>query len=145
MRASPEATMLAPLRLREFRLLWTAMTASLLGDGVLLVALAWQVYTLSDAPTALALVGLATSLPHLAFLLVGGVLSDRLDRRRLMVGADLVRGAAIAVLAVLAISGALALWEIVALVAVYGAATAFFGPAFDAIVPELVPAAQLAA
>src|SRR4029077_9041468 len=56
--------MVRPLPARDFRLLWTGMTASLLGDGVFLVALAWQVYELSDSPAALALVGLAASLPH---------------------------------------------------------------------------------
>ena len=61
------------------------MTASLLGDGVFLVALAWQVYELSNSPAALAMVGLAASLPHVAFLLLGGVYSDRLERRKVMV------------------------------------------------------------
>ena len=52
------------------------------GDGIFLVALAWQVYALWDAPSALATVGIAMSVPMVAFLLLGGVVSDRLDRRR---------------------------------------------------------------
>src|SRR5919198_3668812 len=87
-RPSDVLPMLRPLRIRDFRLLWTGMAASLVGDGVFLVALAWQVYSLSSAPYALALVGLSLSLPHVALVLFGGVLSDRLDRRRLMLGAD---------------------------------------------------------
>jgi DHA3 family tetracycline resistance protein-like MFS transporter len=134
----------APLRHRDFRLLWSGMCVSLLGDGVFLVAMAWQVYALSNAPTALALVGIAMTVPTIAFLLVGGALSDRFDRRRIMLGADLVRGLAVGLIAVLALAGALELWHMVALVGVYGAGTAFFTPAFDAIVPDVLPAHELA-
>jgi MFS family permease len=135
--------LLAPLRRREFRLLWSGLCVSLLGDGVFLVALAWQVYALSDAPTALSLVGIAMSVPTVALLLVGGVVSDRFDRRRAMLCADAARGLALAALAALSVTGALRLWEVVALVAVYGAGTAFFSPAADAIVPDLLPPGEL--
>jgi MFS family permease len=134
----------APLRHRDFRLLWSGMCVSLLGDGVFLVAMAWQVYALSNAPTALALVGIAMTVPTIAFLLVGGALSDRFDRRRLMLAADAVRGLAVGLIAVLSLTGALELWHMVVLVGVYGAGTAFFIPAFDAIVPDVLPAEQLA-
>jgi DHA3 family tetracycline resistance protein-like MFS transporter len=70
--------------------------------------------------------------------------SDRFDRRRVMVTSDLVRAGAVGLLAVLTLTGGLALWQMVALCAVYGAATAFFNPSFDAIVPDLLPAAELA-
>ena len=136
--------MLSPLRRRDFRLLWIGMTVSLLGDGIFLVALAWQVYELSNAPVALSLVGVAMTVPHLVFLLVGGVISDRVQKRRVMVAADLIRGAVIASMGVLSLTGVLELWHVVGLTAVYGGATAFFGPAFDAIVPELVPRELLA-
>ena len=119
------------------------MSVSLLGDGVFLVALAWQVYQLSNAPTALSVVGVAMTLPHVSLLLVGGVVSDRLDRRRVMILADIVRGLSVGALGALSISGALRLWHVVGIAAMYGGATAFFGPAFDAIVPELVPPDQL--
>ena len=131
--------LLAPLQLRDFRLLWTGMCISLLGDGVFIVALAWQVYALSNVPTALAMVGVAMTVPTIAFLLLGGVLSDRFDRRRLMLAADLARGVAIGAIAVLSLTGNLELWHMLVLVAVFGAATAFFGPAFDAIVPDVLP------
>jgi MFS family permease len=136
--------LLSPLRHRDFRLLWGGMCISLLGDGVFMVAMAWQVYALSNAPTALSMVGIAMTIPTIAFLLLGGVLSDRFDRRRLMLYADLARGAAVGVLAVLAITGTLELWHMIAIVAVYGAGGAFFGPAFDAITPEVLPADELA-
>jgi MFS family permease len=114
------------------------MTISLLGDGAFLVAIAWQVYELSNAPMALAVVGMAMTIPHLLLLLVGGAVSDRLDRREVMVGADVARGCAVALLGVLALTHALELWHILVLAGIYGAGTAFFGPAADAIVPELV-------
>jgi MFS family permease len=136
--------LLAPLRHRDFRLLWTGMCVSLLGDGVFLVAMAWQVYALSNAPAALALVGVAMTVPTIVFLLLGGVVSDRLDRRRIMLGADVARGLAVGLMAVLSLTGALELWHVVALVAVYGAGQAFFSPAFDAIVPDVLPPEELA-
>ncbi len=131
---------LAPLRHRDFRLLWSGMCASLIGDGAFLVALAWQVYALSNAPTALAFVGIAMSVPTILLLLVGGVASDRFDRRRVMLAADVARGFAVGALALLSLSGLIELWHIVAIVVVYGAAQAFFDPAFDAIVPDVLPA-----
>ena len=136
--------LLGPLRHPDFRRLWSGMTLSLLGDGAFLVAMTWQVYLLSNAPTALAYVGIAMSVPTIVLLLVGGAVSDRIDRRRLMVASDLIRAGAVGLLAVLTLTGALALWHIVALCAAYGAATAFFNPAFDAIVPDLLPATELA-
>jgi DHA3 family tetracycline resistance protein-like MFS transporter len=136
--------LLSPLRHRDFRLLWGGMCISLIGDGVFMVAMAWQVYALSNAPTALSFVGIAMTIPTIAFLLLGGVLSDRLDRRKLMLYADLARGAAVGIMALLAITGALELWHMIVLVAFYGAGAAFFGPAFDAITPEVLPADELA-
>ncbi len=127
-----------PLKHRDFRLLWSGMTVSLIGDGIFIVTLAWQVYELSDAPTALSLVGLAMTVPNVVFLLIGGVVSDRFDRRRVLVAADLVRGLAVGAMGLLSLSGGLELWHLMVLAAIYGAGTAFFGPAFDAIVPDLV-------
>ena len=130
--------LLAPLRQRDFRLLWSGMCVSLLGDGVFLVAMAWQVYALSNAPTALAIVGIAMTVPTIVFLLLGGVVSDRFDRRRVMLAADVGarpggrRDRACCRSPARSSSG-----TSIALVAVYGAATAFFGPAFDAIVPDV--------
>jgi MFS family permease len=136
--------LLAPLRFRDFRLLWTGMALSLLGDGVLLVALAWQAYQLSNRPAAMSMVGVALTVPQIILVLFGGVVSDRVERRRLMLTADVVRGASLAVLAWLSIRGDLALWHLVVFAAVYGAASAFFMPAFEALVPHLVPEARLA-
>jgi DHA3 family tetracycline resistance protein-like MFS transporter len=85
------------------------------------------------------------TVPTVVFLLVGGVLSDRHDRRRLMIGADVLRAVAVGCIGVLVFADALRLWELVALVALYGAGTAFFTPAFEAIVPDLLPTRDLPA
>ena len=134
---------LRPLAIRDFALLWAGMSVSLLGDGIYFVAIAWQVYELSNAPTALSVVGVAWTLPNVLLLLVGGVLSDRFDRRRLMIVSDVVRGLAIGTIAVLSLSGALELWHLLVLVAIYGAGEALFIPAFQAIVPDIVPQEHL--
>jgi DHA3 family tetracycline resistance protein-like MFS transporter len=137
--------LIVPLRHREFRLLWAGMTVSLLGDGVFLVALAWQAYQLWNAPAALSVVGIGMTVPTVVCLLPAGVLSDRLDRRSVMLAADAVRLVAVGALAALAVTHALRFWELVALVALYGVGTAFFTPAFEAMVPMLLPSADLAA
>jgi MFS family permease len=137
--------LLAPLRHRDFRLLWAGMTVSLVGDGILLVAIVWQAYELWNAPAALSLLGIGITIPTIAFLLPAGVLSDRLDRRLLMLWADVARAAIVAVLAVLALTGQLRFWELLVIVALYGVGTAFFTPAFEAIVPDIVPACDLPA
>jgi DHA3 family tetracycline resistance protein-like MFS transporter len=129
---------------RDFRLLFVGRCVSLLGDGAFLVAMAWQAYTLSNAPTALSLLGIAMTVPLIALLLFGGVVSDRHRRRKVMLSADLVRAALLTLLAALAASGTLRLWQMMVIVAIYGGAQAFFDPASDAILPELVPASQLA-
>jgi MFS family permease len=137
--------LLAPLRHRNFRLLWTGMTVSLLGDGIFLVAMAWEAYVLWNAPAALSILGIGMTIPTIAFLLPAGVISDRFDRRRLMLCADVGRAVVLALLATLSLAGLLTFWELLALVAVYGVGTAFFTPAFDAIVPDILPASDLPA
>jgi MFS family permease len=129
-----------PLTIRDFALLWTGLTVSLVGDGIYTVAIAWQVYELSNAPTALAVVGAAWMVPQVLLLLVGGAISDRVDRRQVMMLSDAIRGAAVATMGVLAVSGALELWHVICLAAVYGVGTALFTPAFSAMVPQIVPA-----
>src|SRR2546423_5081461 len=130
----------APLRNPRFLLLMAGMTVSLLGDGVFLIALTWQVYLLSNAPPALSFVGIAISGPQVLFLLLGGAVSDRLDRRRVMLASDLVRGMVLVTTGVLTVGGRLHLADLYVLGAAYAAATAFFGPAYEAAIPDLVPA-----
>jgi len=135
--------LLRPLRERDFALLWAGMTISLLGDGIFLVAEAWQVYDLNNDPLALSLVGTAWTLGMVAFLLTGGLISDRADRRQVLILADLVRAAALLGMGVLSITGVIEIWHLVALSVFMGVGEAFFGPAFGAIVPDIVSAEML--
>lgn len=118
------------------------MTISLLGDGIYFVAMTWKVLQLASERrelAALAIVGVAWTAPQIVFALIGGVMSDRLDRRRVMIGADVARAAVIGAMGVLSITGELELWHFYVMVALYGVADAFFMPAFGAIVPDVVP------
>ncbi len=115
------------------------MAVSLLGDGMFNVALAWEVYRLSNVPSALAWVGVAAMLPRIVLLVYGGVLTDRVERRRLMIAADLLRLVAVGAAAVLMFTGGIRLWQLALVAAVAAAGSALFLPAFGAIVPELVP------
>jgi MFS family permease len=137
--------LISPLRHRDFRVLWAGMAVSLLGDGIFLIAIAWESYALWNAPAALSIVGIGMALPTVTFLLVGGIVSDRYERRRVMMCADGVRALTVGLLAVLVIAGALHFWELVVLVALYGSGTAFFTPAFEAVVPDLLPGEELPA
>ena len=133
----------APLRRRDFRLLWTGMAVSLIGDGIFLVAVAWEAYSISDRPAALAYIGLATSLPQVALLLLGGAVSDRISRRTVLFWADAIRAVALLALSALVAAGAVWLWQLCLVGAVIGVATAFASPAFDSLVPQLVPEDEL--
>jgi len=119
------------------------MAVSLLGDGIFIVAVAWQAYAISDHPSALAYVGVATSVPQLVFLLVGGAVSDRLSRRTVLFWADIVRALAVGALAVVVAGRSARLYELCLAGAVIGTATAFASPSFDALVPQLVPGPEL--
>jgi MFS family permease len=115
------------------------MTVSFVGDGLYTVAIAWQVYALSNAPTALAVVGVAWMVPQVLLLLIGGAISDRFERRLVLMLSDGIRGAAIAAIGVLSVTGTLKLWHVIALVAVYGTGGALFVPSFTGIVRDVVP------
>jgi hypothetical protein len=115
------------------------MAVSFVGDGVYTIAIAWQTYDLSNSPSSLAAVGIAWSLPQVALMLASGVLSDRLDRRRLMIAGDAIRGVTIGFVGFLSITGALTMPRLVGLVVVYGIGQAIFQPAFSSIVPTIVP------
>lgn len=128
---------------RSFRLLVVGQGVSSIGDGVAPVALSFAVLELTGSVRDLGLILAARSLPLIVFVLVGGVLADRVPRKVVMLSADLVRAAAQAVCAVLLIGGTAHVWELAALQAVYGGARAFFGPASRGIVPEMVAAEDL--
>ena len=120
------------------------MTVSLVGDGIFLVALAWQTYELSNSPSALGWISAAYVAPMVGVLLAGGVLTDRLERRKLMIAADVIRAASIGTVGTLAVAGRLRLWELAVLAGLTGVGDALFAPAFGSIVPEIVPRELLA-
>lgn len=138
-RLTSRVGMLQPLRIRDFRFLWAGMTVSFTGDGFYLVAIAWASYELSNVPSAFSLVSFAWSLPMVLFLLFGGVLSDRFDRRKVMIAGDILRGIVIAAAGALAVTGTLVFWHLIVIAALYGVGQALFNPAFGAIVPDVVP------
>ena len=131
--------LIQPMKIRDFRLLWTGMFVSMVGDGFYYVAVAWQVYELSDSPASLAFVGIAWSLPQVLIVPFTGVLADRLDRRLLMISADVIRAIAIGSVGTLSITGDLTIPLLVGLVMVFGVGQALFQPAFQSIVPDIVP------
>lgn len=131
------------LRQREFRLLFCGQAVSLLGDGMVNVALAFAVLSLDDSPSAVGLVFAARALPLVASLLVGGVVGDRVSRRAIMVVADLVRLASHGAMAVLLIAGGAEVWSLAALAGVGGAATGFFNPASTGLLPSVVTPERL--
>jgi MFS family permease len=122
----------------SFRLLVVGQGVSSIGDGVAPVALSFAVLDLTGSVRDLGVILAARSLPLIVFVLVGGVLADRLPRKAMMLTSDLVRAGAQGTSAVLLLSGSARVWELAVLQAVYGAARAFFGPASTGIVPELV-------
>jgi transmembrane secretion effector len=136
--ARPERTpSLALLRRRDFRILFGAVATSELGDALNYIALMWLALERGGALGVVA-VRLADSLPAFFFGLHGGIAADRWSRRRLMVGADLVRGATLVPVAVLGLSGSLPLWGLVAAAFALEGATSYFAPAYGATIPAIV-------
>ncbi len=128
---------------RDFRLLWLAQAAGVIGDNIVLVALALFVIQRTNSPTDLGLVLAAQVLPLVAFLLIGGVWADRLPRHRVMVATDLVRFALHALLAALIFAGSVAIWQLVVIEMLFRSAEAFFRPAANGLLPQTVPEADI--
>ena len=131
------------LRHRDFRYLWFAQSASVIGDCIVVVALALFVIELTGNATDLGLVFAAASLPLVAFLLIGGVWADRLPRHRVMVVTDLVRFSLHALLAALIFASVVHIWELIAIEALFGTAEAFFRPAANGLLPQTVPEQEI--
>lgn len=132
-----------PLRHGDFRALYVAHVVSVVGDGLVGVALAFAVLDLTGSPSALGLVMGARLVPMVAFYLAGGVWGDRLPRHRLMVGSNLLRFASQSAMGALLIAGHGSVTMLIGLSAVHGAATAFYRPASSGIVPRLVDRCDL--
>jgi predicted MFS family arabinose efflux permease len=137
------ARKLRVLREPAYRRLWIGRTTSLVGDGIAPVALAFGILDLTGSATDLGIVFAAHSLVLIGLVLVGGVVADRISPRLAMLGADAVRTVSMGLIAALLLAGVAEIWELALLYAIDGAATAFFNPASDSIVPQLVPARRL--
>jgi MFS family permease len=134
---------LAPLREREFRLLFAGRGVSLVGSAIAPVALAFAVLDLTGSKTDLGFILAAREIPLLVFLLVGGIWADRLPRNKVMMSANLVSAVAQAATALLLITGNAEVWHLAALASVNGSASAFFFPASSGVVPQTVPSPML--
>ena len=134
---------LAPLRHRNFRLLFFGRVVSFAGSAMAPVALAFAVLGLGGSATDLGLVLSLAILPQVFFLLIGGVIADRLPRHLVMVASNLLAGVAQAVAAVLLISGRAEIWELAVIALVRAVASSFFFPAQQGIVPQTVVADDL--
>ncbi len=128
---------------RDFRFLWLAESASVIGDNIVLVALALFVVNLTGSATDLGLVLAAHALSMVCFLLIGGVWADRLPRHRVMIVTDLVRFALHALLAALIFTGSVRIWQVIAIEVAFGSAEAFFRPASNGLLPQTVPEADI--
>jgi Transmembrane secretion effector len=125
---------------RSFALLWTGQTVSGVGDSVYQVALVWWVLVHTGSALAMGTVLICERAPSLVLLLLGGVMVDRFPRLWVMLISDLARGALAGVIGVLASANALTMWHVYVVSFAFGVVSAFFYPAYRAVVPEQVTA-----
>lgn len=130
---------LRSLRHRPFALLWTGQTTSRLGDSLYRIALAWWVLEKTGSATAMGTVLVFSQIPMLIFLLVGGVVVDRLPRLRVMFVSDILSGLVITTVAVFSWLDLLQIWHIYIASMIFGFVEAFFFPAYQAVVPQITP------
>jgi DHA3 family tetracycline resistance protein-like MFS transporter len=128
---------LALLRQRDFRRTYLAISASELGNAFHYIALMWFALE-AGGPLGVIAVRLADSVPALLFGLHGGLVADRFDRRKVMIGADLVRAATLVPVAVAGLGGELPLWALVVAAFAMETAANYFEPAYGAFLPSVV-------
>ena len=129
---------LAAFSYRDFRVLWFGAFTSTVGTWMQKVAQSWLVFDLTKNPFFLGLDDFLGQLPILLFTLIGGVVADRHDRRRLLLGSQYIQMATAFTLAALVFFGHVRIWHILALSFVTGMAQAFGGPAYQSLIPSLV-------
>ncbi len=143
--AAPQPSFLSrtfqAFRYRDFRLMWTGAFTSTTGTWMQNVAQAWLVLEMAGPKRAaffLGLLGFLGDLPILLFSLVGGVVADRVDRRKLLLGSQYTQMSCAFVLTLLVYFKWVAIWHMMILVFVAGTAMSFGGPAYQALIPGLV-------
>jgi predicted MFS family arabinose efflux permease len=120
---------------RQFRLLFLGQALSVVGDRMTQVVLPFAVLSIGGGATEVGLVAAAGFVPFIFLGLIGGVIADRIERKRILIASDLVRLASQATAGVLLVSGHAEVWHLAALAAVFGAADSFFSPAFTGLMP----------
>jgi MFS family permease len=136
---APPTGTFAPLRHQLFAVIWGAIVLGNIGTFMRDVTSAWIVLDLSSSPAAVAIIQVAGSLPFFLVAIPAGVLSDILDRRRFLIGTQVGLAIVSTVLASLAWTGTVSVASIVTLTFLGGVGTALAAPAWQAVVPELVP------
>jgi MFS family permease len=132
------------LKQRDFGFFWLSLLFSAVGSQISTVAVAWQVYEITDSPFQLGLTGLLRALPMMLLSLPGGVLADRMDRRKLLIVTQSLAALLALALALLTSAGQIRVWHIYAVTFLSGAVGIFDAPARTAMIPALVSAEQLA-
>ena len=132
------------LKQRDFGFFWLSLLFSAVGSQISTVAVAWQVYEITDSPFQLGLTGLLRALPVMILSLPGGVLADRMDRRNLLIITQSLAALLALALALLTSTGQISVWHIYAVTFLSGAVGIFDAPARTAMIPALVSAEQLA-
>jgi len=130
---------LRSLKHRPFALLWTGQTTSRLGDSLYRIALSWWVLEKTGSAVAMGTVLVFSQIPMLIFLLIGGVVVDRLPRIRIMFLSDILSGLVITFVAVFAWLDLLQIWHIYIASMIFGFVEAFFFPAYQAVIPQITP------
>jgi predicted MFS family arabinose efflux permease len=123
---------------RDFRLMWIGACTSSIGTWMQIVAQGWLIYRLSHSAFLLALDQFLGGLPIFLFSLIGGVIADRMERRKILLGSQYLQMASATLLTILVATGRVHVWEILCLSFVSGLAQAFGGPAYQALIPTLV-------
>ncbi len=140
----PQVTPWQVLKQRDFGFFWLSLLFSAVGSQISTVAVAWQVYEITNSPFQLGLTGLLRALPVMILSLPGGVLADRMDRRKLLIVTQSLAALLALVLALLTSTGQIQVWHIYVVTFLSGAVGIFDAPARTAMIPALVSAEQLA-
>lgn len=141
--ATPRA--LRPLRNPAYRWLAAALVASMVGAGIWMVALVWQIVAIGGGAAELSLVAGASAVGMLLTTLLGGALADRMSQRRILLVVEVVRAASVGVVALLSLAGGLAVWQLAAVAFVGGVMAGLYYPAYSALLPTVVPEDELMA
>ena len=146
-KTSPQfiSNLLVPLKVRDFRLLFSGQMISTIGDMFYAVALPWLMLSSGYSPQELGIVLAAYGIPRVGTLLLGGLLSDRLGPRRVMLLSDCMRALIMGILVVLVITGHTEMWQLCAVAVALGAFAGLFLPAYYAMLPEVLTADELQA